>query len=1242
MEKDSSAPQAAAVEVLKADDAKPGSTATPGQKYAAKVSLLELFKYADTWDWCLIAIGCLFAAADGASVQITIIYFGEILGALVMYTGTPESVTALNDTVTKSVIYMVVIGACTFLAAFVHTWAWTISGENQARRIREFYFRSLIRQDTAWYDANSTGELTTRLTADLNLIQDGISSKPGVAIKSIVAFITGFVIAFTKGWQLALVLTACFPAIAGVVVLMSKIRSGGSERAQKAYAGAGNVAQQALASIRTVHAFGGEQKEINKYSRQLESAEKIGIRTQLLNGCGLGSLQGVIFCVYALAFWYGNKLVPGTLNAGGVLNVLFAILIGSFSLGGATAMGAAKIIYSTIDRTSPIDPLSEKGERPEKVNGDIKFVGIDFHYPSRPDVPILKGFSLDIGMGQTVALVGASGSGKSTIVKLFERFYNPTGGMVTLDGKDISTLNVNWLRQQIGMVSQEPVLFDTTIRQNILYGLPNFKSYDKAAQDAKIEEACRQANCWDFIQRLPKQLETSVGESGGMMSGGQKQRIAIARAIIKNPPILLLDEATSALDTESERIVQEALEVASKNRTTIVIAHRLSTIKSADHIVVMEKGEIKESGTHNSLLALGKIYADLVATQSLKGTVEGAVKERVLAKQRAATEAADTKTAEKELSDEEKKLEMQKKAAAIKLNYARLFKWSQPELVLYIIASIGAVINGSVQPLFAVLFSSMLTALGSDRANTYALLFALLGVGAFISNFMQNLFVVAGEKITRRLRFWSFQAILKQDIAYFDDEENSTGALMSKLAEDASLVPGLTGQTFGAIVQGLGGVFGGLIIAFIASWQLALLILAMVPVIGFAGYMQFRTLTGSGSKTKQAYEQISQQASEAISSIRTIMTITQEQHFLDNFNATILIPHNATKDGAVVTSLSVGFASSIGLFCWAVSMLYGAQLLKWNLYSPDNVLRALFSVLFVAQSLGQVANFMPDAARGKVAAVAIFELLDRVPKIDVTIETGETRESVSGKAAIRQVKFAYPTRPTTMVLKGLNVEANPGMTVALVGKSGCGKSTVMGLLERWYDPLEGVVSLDDIAVSQWNLKKLRSFLSIVGQEPVLFNVSVRENIAYGSLQDNPDDLSIYEAAKLANIHDFVMSLPDKYDTLVGEKGGQLSGGQKQRIAIARALVRNPRLLLLDEATSALDSESEHVVQAALDAAAKGRTTIVIAHRLSTIQNADKILVVENGVIAEWGTHLELVDKNGIYADLVRQQQLGAN
>ena len=322
-----------------------------------------------------------------------------------------------------------------------------------------------------------------------------------------------------------------------------------------------------------------------------------------------------------------------------------------------------------------------------------------------------------------------------------------------------------------------------------------------------------------------------------------------------------------------------------------------------------------------------------------------------------------------------------------------------------------------------------------------------------------------------------------------------------------------------------------------------------------------------------------------------------------------------------------------------VAFYYGSYLIFWGLYSTTNILTTMFAVIFAAMTAGQVRNFMPDIAKAKIATINLLSLLDRKSKIDYTIQSGEKREECSGKADLVNVSFSYPIRPDMKVLKGVDMEILPGKTVALVGESGCGKSTIMGIFQRWYDIAGGSATLDELKLADWNLDNMRSHMALVGQEPVLFNFSIGENIAYG-LPFEATQLQIESAAKLANIHNFITSLPDGYDTLVGEKGGQLSGGQKQRVAIARALIRNPRLLLLDEATSALDSESEQAVQAALDEAAKGRTTLVIAHRLSTIQTADTILVFKDGVVSEHGTHAELVAKKGIYYQLCQQQSLG--
>ncbi|KAH6559790.1 hypothetical protein BASA61_000416 [Batrachochytrium salamandrivorans] len=1239
-----------------------------------KLSYFKLYRHATGMDMFLIFMGTICGLVNGATLPYMTIVFGSIMDHFVMYDGSPASRASLDSGTTQGVIQLCVLGVVTFVTSYGQMCFWMLAGENQAKRIRELYFKAILRQEVAWFDETSTGELTTRMNADTSLIQEGLSDKVGLMIQFTSSFVAGFIIGFVKGWKLSLVLTTVFPVLAGAVFMLSDVLAGRSTDQQSAYASAGNVAQQVLSSMRTVASFGSEEREVQRYSKHLAEAEVFGLRMALYNGVGVGFVQGVIFLVYALAFWYGNTLVPATMTPGDVLNVFFAIIIGAFSLGNATphisaigtAQGAAFKIFETIDRMSPIDPSSTTGAKPETVKGHITFNDIEFHYPTRVDVPILKNFSLTVKEGNTVALVGASGSGKSTIAKLVERFYDPVSGSVSLDGRNIKELNVTWLRQQIGMVSQEPTLFDCSIRQNLIYGLRDDGASIPAEKlNLMIEDACKMANAWEFIQKLPNGIDTNVGEAGSMLSGGQKQRIAIARAIIKDPRILLLDEATSALDTESERIVQAALERASQNRTTIVIAHRLSTIKNADVIVVMSKGVIAETGTHDSLIAQQGIYYSLVQTQTLRSKEAGdgsaadissgalsteslsldKIEDVAASKSHDATDAKSmarrpsVKAQSVALAEEKEKTKL---ALNRKVNVMRILWLNRPEWGLFVIGGLGAILNGVVMPVFSIVFSVVLTSLGTDRANFWSLMFVVLGVVAFISNFCQiGLFKYAGQKLTRRLREMTFRALLRQEIAFFDVDENSTGALTAKLAEDANLVQGVTGPTFGAVIQAFASIVSGMIIAFSSSWQLSLVILGLVPLIGFAGYFQMQALVGYGQKSREAYESAGQTATEAISSVRTVLLLTQEPTFYNRFLEQIKTPHRMAVRGSVIAAFGYALSQAILYWAWCVSFYYGSRLIMWGLYDPQAILKVIFAIIFTSMSAGQVSQHTPDAAKAKLAALAICDILDRQSKIDPGALNGEKRDTTMGHALTKEVTFSYPSRPNNKVLTGLTVEALPGTTVAFVGRSGCGKSTVLGLLERWYDVDGGSALYDDLDVREWNLKHLRSQMALVGQEPILFNMSIKDNIGYGAINEFTDS-NIIDAAKLANIHDFISALPKGYDTPVGEKGGLLSGGQKQRIAIARALIRNPRLLLLDEATSALDSESEKVVQTALDAASKGRTTLVIAHRLSTIQDADKIFVVNGGKIVESGTHFELVDKRGEYYELVSQQMLSVD
>jgi ATP-binding cassette subfamily B (MDR/TAP) protein 1 len=515
----------------------------------------------------------------------------------------------------------------------VATVGFIYTGEHISAKIREHYLESCMKQNIGFFDKLGAGEVTTRITADTNLIQEGISEKVGLTLSAVATFVAAFVIGFISFWKLTLILLSTVVALMLCMGTGSRFIVKYSRQNISAYAQGGSVAEEVISSVRNAIAFGTQDRLAKQYDTHLVRAETFGFKLKSTLGVMVAGMMTILYLNYGLAFWMGSRfLVSGEVQLSKVLIVMMSVMIGAFNLGNVapniqaftTALGAAAKIYSTIDRQSPIDPSSEEGARHEHVVGTIRLENIKHVYPSRPEVVVMNDVSLTIPAGKTTALVGASGSGKSTIIGLVERFYSPIEGTVYLDGVDISTLNLRWLRQQISLVSQEPTLFGTTIYENIRHGLIGTKWEQEGSEKQKelIYEAAKMANAHDFITSLPEGYDTNVGERGFLLSGGQKQRIAIARAVVSDPKILLLDEATSALDTKSEGVVQAALEVASAGRTTITIAHRLSTIRDAHNIVVMTEGRIVEQGTHDELLEKRGAYYNLVTAQAITAVNE--------------------------------------------------------------------------------------------------------------------------------------------------------------------------------------------------------------------------------------------------------------------------------------------------------------------------------------------------------------------------------------------------------------------------------------------------------------------------------------------------------------------------------------------------------------------------------------------------------------------------------------------
>ncbi|XP_011139991.1 multidrug resistance protein homolog 49 isoform X1 [Harpegnathos saltator] len=1255
------------------------------------VPYYQLFRYATCSELMLVATGLFMAVLVGLCLPIATIEYGEFSTLLVdrnmeNHTSTPtlilrafgggrvlvnaskeERMDALYEDAAAFGIACTMVSLIQFVVAIFAIDLLNLAATRQIARVRKIFLRAVLRQDMTWYDTNTSTNFASRITEDLDKMKDGIGEKLGIFIYLVSSFTASIIISFVYGWKLTLVVLSCAPIIVIATAIVAKVQSSLSALELAAYGQAGNVAEEVLGAIRTVVAFNGEQKEVERYAEKLVPAERTGIRRGMWSGVGGGVMWLIIYLSYALAFWYGLQLIlddrpkdykeytPAVL-----VIVFFGVLSGAQNMGltsphleaFAMARGSAAAVFQVLDRVPEIDSLSADGEKLQSVHGDIEFQGVEFRYPARKDVQVLSGLHLRINRGETVALVGGSGCGKSTCLQLIQRLYDPVGGQVFLDGIDVSKLNVQWLRSHIGVVGQEPVLFDTTIRENIRYG-------NDSVTDEEMIKAAKEANAHDFISKLPEGYDSPVGERGSQLSGGQKQRIAIARALVRRPAILLLDEATSALDLHSEATVQRALDAASKGRTTIIVTHRLSTITNADRIVFIKDGVVVEEGTHEELLALGKHYYGLVAADAsatAKAKTATTVAKMMSPKMKAkppltkqfSTLSAHSHrlslTGQSDATEEE--LEEQEKPYNAPI--MRIFGLNKPEWPYNLIGSIAATMVGASFPAFAMLFGEVYKVLGLQdeeeiRKETinFSIMFIVVGVFTGLGTFLQMyMFGLAGVRMTTRIRKLAFSAMLKQEMGWYDEDVNSVGALCARLSSDAGAVQGATGSRVGAILQAMSTLVLGIGLSFYFTWKMTLVSVVSIPLVLGAVFLEARIMSEQGMREKKKMEAATRIAVEAISNIRTVASLGKEDAFFNRYCVELNHVAKASRTRNRLRGLVFSCGQTAPFLGYAVSLYYGGYLVAREGLAYQNVIKVSEALIFGSWMLGQALAFAPNFNMAKISAGRIFRLLDRMPQITSPYRSEEKNANwkADGMIQFSKVEFQYPTRPEVQVLKGLNLIVKPGQMVALVGQSGCGKSTCIQLLQRLYDPLSGSVTLDRRDISSVSLTTLRSQLGVVGQEPVLFDRTIAENIAYGDNYRQASMDEIIEAAKRSNIHNFVSSLPLGYDTRLGTKGTQLSGGQKQRIAIARALVRNPRVLLLDEATSALDTQSEKVVQQALDKAMEGRTCITIAHRLATIRNADVICVVDKGAVAEMGTHDDLMAAGGLYAQLHALQE----
>jgi len=830
-----------------------------------------------------------------------------------------------------------------------------------------------------------------------------------------------------------------------------------------------------------------------------------------------------------------------------------------------------------------------------------------------------------------------------------------------MNGRNITSMPLKDLRSALALVSQEPVLFAKSIRENIMYGALN------ASEDDMVS-AAKAASAHDFIMSLPHGYDTQVGERGTQLSGGQKQRIAIARAVIRKPNIFVFDEATSALDTKSERAIQAAIDVITEESTSLTIAHRLSTVQNKDNIIAMKKGKIIEEGNHSRLMERRGYYYDLVESQ----------RSPLLAESEEDSQADTAPVPSIEIESVQNKYSNVKRTGDLMYLSSKFSNISSNLLdrvstvsrrratsksshedtstqgdgkdsslnglrVIKIAGIVSSLCIGSSLPISGYFASRFFNLYYEDPVPMNELskwawgLAGLAFLMGIISCVQEYCWVRFSNMVLNRLRLDTVIALLRQEMAWYEQEENNLGALISLIGSHASQASQAIKDSwyYGGIATG--SLLSAFVIAFTQQWIITFIMMSalvlMFLVIGIVS-----RLMQASQQSKEHLELICDSSlAENIFQYKIVSSFNLQEARLGEFNSLQTASDKRIKFISLGGGTIQGLSLFIGLSVYALAFWYGGKLVDQGDTTFEQLTGAIFPIFLGLVGLINAQLQLPAISQGHKYLQSASLLQNRTPLIDNT--SSEGRKMISCEVCIdfTRVRFAYPSRPDQNIFSSLDLRVTAHTSMAVVGGSGSGKSTIISLLLRLYDPDRGSILIDGVDIKQVSLESLRNAIGIVGQEPVLFDGTILENIRYGSPSATDEECKF--AARECFAEDFILNTPDGYNTYIGSKGVALSGGQKQRIAIARAIVKNPYILLLDEATSALDASSEMEVQKTLDKVMQDKTTIVVAHRLYTVRNVDMVTVLDSGSIVEQGTFVDLEKKrDGVFASMLRIQQ----